>query len=190
MGGFYAAVELHRRAGNLGCFVESVCLSTSITDALLRIALILKHQLTTGTAEILEELLYQPDEDKIVSERNVYKRALQAGIIDNPLFQTLNDLYAKRNRVVHRYIISDITTNDILKIAEEYYKVEDLVAAAVRTLENEQMRLRVGMMIGTSDSLDNSISAQYGDVARMIADKHGHDTLARNLRRQNKPGAT
>jgi hypothetical protein len=50
MRGFSAAAELDARAARLGCFVECVCLTASVIDGLLRMGLILKHQLDTGPA--------------------------------------------------------------------------------------------------------------------------------------------
>ncbi|MDO8550984.1 MAG: hypothetical protein Q7S39_12660, partial [Ignavibacteria bacterium] len=73
MKGFAAAAQLSQRAVANGSFIESVCLSASIIDALLRIGLILDYQLKTKTDQILNELLYQADEKKIVTERSIYK---------------------------------------------------------------------------------------------------------------------
>ena len=80
--GFAAAVELRTRAGELGAFIESVCLGATVIDGALRIGLILKHQRITGTSEILPELLYQAEDDKPVSERVVYRRAREQEVID------------------------------------------------------------------------------------------------------------
>ncbi|MGH9439749.1 MAG: hypothetical protein ACRD22_18180, partial [Terriglobia bacterium] len=75
MVGFTAAAELHTRAGRNGAFVESVCLGASVVDALLRVGLVLKHQLVTRSNEIPVELILQRPSDDLISEREIYKRA-------------------------------------------------------------------------------------------------------------------
>ncbi len=64
--------------------------------------LILQHQLNTRSSELLEELLLQTEVDPIVSEREIYRRAAQEDVIDSSLSRKLEELYSKRNRVVHR----------------------------------------------------------------------------------------
>src|SRR5437870_733748 len=97
MEGFVAATQLLQRARENGFLVEFVCLAASVIDGALRIALILQHQLQTGSAAILDDLLYQSDEDRIIPERVIYKRALEHGVIDQTLFDQPENLYAKRN---------------------------------------------------------------------------------------------
>ena len=56
--------------------MESVVLSAAVIDGTLRMGLILKHQLETNTNDLLEEFLYQEEEEKGISEREIYRRAL------------------------------------------------------------------------------------------------------------------
>ena len=77
MNGFTASVQLSQRAGEDGFFIEYTCLIASIIDGLLRIGLILNYQLENRTDDVLDSLLYQSDEDKIISERHIYKMALE-----------------------------------------------------------------------------------------------------------------
>ena len=92
MQGMAAAAELHARAGNQGCFVESVCLCASVIDAALRMGIILKHQLNTRSSDLLPELLYQSKSDNPISERDIYKKALKDGVICQDVFDELNTL--------------------------------------------------------------------------------------------------
>jgi len=82
MKGLAATAELHARANQLGCFVESVCLCASLIDGALRMGLILKHQLDTRSNALLPELLYQGEADSPISEREVYRRALKNNVVD------------------------------------------------------------------------------------------------------------
>jgi hypothetical protein len=174
--GFSGAVELHRRANNKGSFIESVCLGASIIDGVLRIGIILKHQIDTKSNEQIRELLQQEKDDKIITERQVYKMALDSGIIDEIIFNNLEKLYKDRNRVVHRYIISEITTDEVLKIAIEYDNTIKVVNKKIEELEKKQIEMGVGMTVYNEDI----------DIQKWIEDlgkeKHGNDELAIKLR--------
>ncbi len=85
MRGLSSTTQLLQRAGENGFFVEYICLATAVIDASLRIGLILQHQIKTRTVEILDSLLYQADEDRIVSERQIYTLALKESILSQDL---------------------------------------------------------------------------------------------------------
>src|SRR5258708_39600420 len=122
MGGFAAAAQLAKRADDRSHHAEYIILAASLIDAMLRLGLILQHQIKTSSKTILVELFHQASDDKIIPEREIYRRAFEAGVIDRDLSEELNDLYAWRNRIVHRYIISEITTADIKDVASDYRK--------------------------------------------------------------------
>jgi uncharacterized protein YutE (UPF0331/DUF86 family) len=176
MKSFAAAVELNSRAAKQGCFVECVVLSAAVIDATLRMGLILKHQLDTSSNSLLDYLLHQEEADKGISERHIYKESLSNQIIDQATFDKLNNLYNRRNRVIHRYCISLITTKDVLDIASEYDELKHEVSAFVEKLEKEQIRLGVEM---TSEGGTGDIADQVRDLA---LGKHGDDGLANALR--------
>jgi uncharacterized protein YutE (UPF0331/DUF86 family) len=176
MTGFTAAVELDKRAAKEGCFVECVVLSAAVIDGTLRMGLILKHQLETNSKDLIDELLYQEEDGKGISEREIYRRALAKNIITQETHDSLSALYARRNRVIHRYIISMITTKDVLDIACEYDSLKHEVSDYVAELEKEQIRLGIGMTVsGDSENLSETLE----EIA--IA-KHGDDDLAEALR--------
>ena len=174
MNGFAAATKLLNRAGQNGFLVEYVCLATSVIDAVLRIGIILKYQLKNKTDEVLDELLYMEDEDKIVSEREVYRKAREQDIIDEESFEHLNHLYKKRNRVVHRYIISNITTRKVLDIAIQYERLIPVVSKQIATLEEQQLELGIGMTIAGSEVTKSQLD-------RMAAEKHDDNNLSIGL---------
>lgn len=179
MNGFAAAVELHTRAGRQGSFVESICLAAAIIDGMLRIGLILQHQIHTGTDELLEDLLCQSDEDKIVSERAMYQRALDAAVIDRETFDLLRRLYYRRNRVVHRYIISEITTREVLSIAVGFDSMIKRVSRALSRIEARQIQLGVGM------TRESQAHTTIQDLMKMSDKKHGDKHLADRLREED-----
>jgi len=175
MRGISAAAELDARAAGMGCFVECVCLTASVIDGLLRMGLILQHQLDTGTSDLLEDLLHQADGDPVVSEREVYRRALAAGVIGQPIFDDLEAQYQDRNRVVHRYIISGITTADVLAIAMRQNDLKHRVADCVAEIEERQISLGVGMTVCGHMPVKQ-------EVLDSATEKHGDDALAQALR--------
>jgi len=67
MNGFVAAVQLSHRAGKNGFFIEYILLIASIIDGMLRISLMLQYQLETKSNKVLDALLCQSNEDKIIS---------------------------------------------------------------------------------------------------------------------------
>lgn len=181
MNGLVAAVQLLSRAGTNGFFIEYVCLSTSVIDATLRIGIILKHQLKSHNNEIIDELLFQSEEDKIISEREIYRKALKEGIITQALFAQLENLYRKRNKIIHRYIISDITTKQVLGIGIQYEKIIPKISNRIKKLEERQLELGIGMT--TSDS-DRTKSQMKSQLEEMSAEKHQNEMLNRALKKK------
>jgi len=182
LNGFTAAVELLNRAGRNGFCVEYVCLATSIVDALLRIGLILQHQIKTKSRDILVSLLNQTNKDKIVFERRIYQMALEEGILSPELFAQLENLYDRRNKIVHRYIISDITTEQVLDIGIEYEKIIPQISEAIRKLEERQIRLGVGMTVAGPDGPKSEMEEWLSEMSQK---KHGNPILARSVKRES-----
>ena len=174
--GLSGAVQLYNRSVQNGSFIEAACLCASIIDASLRIGVILKHQLDTESNELFTDMLYQGASDKPLSEKCIYDRALKNGVIDQGLHDTLYRLYDDRNRVIHRYIISEITTNEVLMIVQSYEDVRKRVAAQVNDLEQLQTQRGVGMTVR------NTGQKQAASVTQMADAKHGNSTLAEKLK--------
>ena len=179
MEGLAAAGQLANRAVQSGSFIESICLSASLIDASLRIGLVLKHQIDTRSIDIPAELLYQADDDKIVTERRIFGRAHAEGIIDQDLFKRLETLHTDRNRVVHRYIISEITTSEVLAIAHEYLNTVHEVNSRIDVLERRQLEFGIGMTRSKGPP-GVDLRDQIRDLQKK---KHDHTDLDANLRR-------
>ena len=183
MKGLAAASQLLYLSRNKGCFIECVCLYATIIDASLRIGIILKHQLDNRSDIVLDELLFQSDEDKIVSERKIYKRALISGVIDQSIFDKLETLYKQRNKVVHRYIISEITTKKVILIAQEYDELINLIKKRLDELEIRQIKEGIGMTKSSSEVPIEIRLNKQKMMDDMIRKKHGSDSLDDNLKR-------
>lgn len=86
------------------------------------------------------------------SEKDVYTKAKDLGIIDDALHKELFTLYEDRNRVIHRFVISEITYAEVEEISYKYYKMREKVNSLIYDIEAEQIRLNVGMTRNGGDA--------------------------------------
>ena len=107
--GMSAINLLVKKAIENKAFFKATCLFGNQIDSLLRIGIILKQQIIDKNDVIGREWIYQSQNDKKKSEKDVYKKALAFGVITDYLYNDLFELYEDRNRVIHRFIISEIT---------------------------------------------------------------------------------
>ncbi|MCC9073275.1 hypothetical protein LNQ49_16985 [Flavobacterium sp. F-65] len=154
--------------------IELVILLANQIDALLRLCLILHNQIETKTKEIDIKLISQRDEDKVVMEKSIYKMTFEKGIITKELHDELHNLYNKRNKVVHRYIISDLTTKDVYEISIDYSLMEKKIGDIVKFYEKEQHDKKIGMY-GKGDSPSRAMTQDERTILQlMIDEKHSH----------------
>lgn len=168
--GIGASNELLHKAFKQNAFIEMVCLTANQIDALLRIAIILQNQLNNNNKVLIEELLFQGDGDGIIMEKRIYDLALQRLIISKPTHDRLYALYNQRNKVVHRYIISDITTQQIKNIARDFLSLRNEIKEIVREIENTQIKSGKGM---TSNDPMLTPEEVQKFIEESIKDKHG-----------------
>ena len=185
MSSIAATIDLRNRAIENGSFIEFIILTANHIDALLRSAIILTNQLELGNSDIDTSILFQSETDKPIMEKEIYKRTLQRNIIDQKFFEELTDLYNERNKVVHRYIITDIRTEDILQIAFRYDQLDDKVRNLTSALEKKQFEQKVGLYgkgiePGTELKDELKLKLKY-----QLRDKHGRIKLPE---RENRLG--
>ena len=150
--GIGATNMILKRAFDNKAFIEATCLLSNQIDSILRIAIVLKLQLLNRNDIIEKEWIYQGKNDKKKSEKDVYKRSKELAIIDEGVFNELLVLYEDRNRVIHRFIISEITLVEVESISHQYYIIRERIKGIVDDLESEQIKLGIGMV--TSDEND------------------------------------
>lgn len=155
-------------------FIEATCILASQIDGALRVGIVLKSQLIKNNSEIPIEWIYQGLTDKKKSEKDIYKKSLELEIISQTIFDELYKLYEDRNRVIHRFIISEITLAEVEDIAFEYHKILQTINKIIYDLENEQIKLEIGM---TSISNDEHSEKQFLDY---IKGKIGKDNYFDN----------
>ncbi|QTY27905.1 hypothetical protein [Flavobacterium sp. CS20] len=149
-------------------FIEATCVLASQIDALLRVGIILKNQIDNDNSEIETEWFYQGLTDKKKSEKDIYIKAKELGIIDQSIFDKLYTLYDDRNRVIHRFIISEITLAEVEEIAYKYYQKQQEINKIIYNLESEQIRLNIGMTRVDNDgqSKDNHLEYIKGKIGK------------------------
>ena len=127
-------------------FTEQVCLSATLIDGLLRLSLVMKQQIATGKGIVDPMLLFQSKrQKKYIPEREIYKRARVEKIITKAIEKKLNSLYNKRNIIVHRYLISDIKTKDVILISRKYIRLFLEIKERHRTVHNKLVQKNIGM---------------------------------------------
>lgn len=145
--GITASTMLRNRAGEKGCFIEYLCLSASIVDAIIRTGIILKKQIKNRNNIIDTKMCYQRNSMDKITERQIYKNAFDLEVIDKKLFDKLNDVYECRNKAIHRFAFSDICYNDILESCQIYDTIVDELSALLYEIENTQIQEKIGMTV-------------------------------------------
>ncbi|MFW0888221.1 MULTISPECIES: hypothetical protein [Pseudomonas] len=125
--------------------IEIIAIAANQIDAYLRLSLVIAKQLKEKTNDIETRYLYQADGEKGIMERKVFEDALKSQIIDLETFDSLNELYNLRNRVIHRYIISDIKSRDLVAIAGKYLSALEKTRLILRDFEQRQAIVPYGV---------------------------------------------
>lgn len=174
-------IDLINTASQNGSFIELVVLEANKIDGLLRLSIILTDQISQKNSDIDISLLFQNESDKPISERDIYKRALSKKIINQELYNELETLYNERNKVVHRFLITDIKTRDVLKISIKYGALQNKIGNVLTALEQEQFKLGVGIY-GTGNPPDQKIDKfELKRLFASVKDKHGRFKISRKL---------
>lgn len=178
MQGFEAAALMLNNSLKNKAFIEATCLFANQIDGLLRIGIILKHQLNNKSNEIPIEWIYQGHKDRKRSEKDIYKKALDMHIIEKDVHENLCSLYSNRNRVMHRFIISEITLAEVEEIAYCYSEKAQKINRIIYDLESEQISQNVGMT--TVDlkggSVNNGIDFIKGKIG-LVDYFEGHESI-------------
>lgn len=144
-GSLAASHDLLYTAIDAGAYIEIIAISASQIDAYLRLSLVITKQLEEKTNNIETRYLYQADGEKGIMERKVFEDALKSQVIDMETFENLNELYNLRNRVIHRYIISDIKSRDLVEIAGRYLSALEVIRLILRNFEQKQAVVPYGV---------------------------------------------
>lgn len=180
-GALAASYDLLDNAIESDSFIEVIAVSANQVDAFLRLSIVIAIQLKNQTDEVPLKYLFQGVDERGLMERKIYDDALKYNVITDDDHKELNSLYKLRNRVIHRYIISDIKTRDLPSIAVRYIESSEKVRLILRDLENEQKSCQYGVygkkFMKFFEPDDETIKRLYADVN----DKHLIRKFARKV---------
>jgi len=179
-GSLAASHDLLYTAIDAGACIEIIAITANQIDAYLRLSLVIAKQLKEKTNDIETTYLFQADGEKGIMERKVFEDALKSQVIDVETFDSLNELYNLRNRVIHRYIISDIKSRDLVEIAGRYLSALEIVRLILRDFEQKQAAVPYGVY-GTKCS---KTSVRDDAIRRLYAsanDTHLLEKYKRNV---------
>ena len=171
MSSIAAIMDLKNKAIKRDSYIEYVVFSANHIDALLRLSIILNNQIINNNDEIDMTLLFQREEDKPIMERTIYQKCHDLKIINNFLFNELENLYKDRNKIIHRYIITDIRTEDTFKLAKAYENVFKKIDNIIATFETEQINKKIGIWGNTKKGEFTEVNKEL--LLTKIRDKHG-----------------
>lgn len=171
-GALAASYDLLNAAIESESNIETIAICANQIDAFLRLSIVLAKQLENKTDEILIKYLYQADSEKGIMERKIFDESLKCGVIDQNIYKELNSLYELRNRVIHRFIISNIKTRDLIDIVIRYLEISEVIRLILRDFEHKQGCGKYGIygskLHKMPESEDEGISRLHAD----INDKH------------------
>ncbi len=145
MASLAASFDLKSEALNNKSFIVFSIIVANQIDAYLRLCVVMTEQLDNQTDEIDTKLLYQAPNDKPIMERKIYSLAQEKGIIKKKVFEELESLYLERNKMVHRYIISEFRTRQLLEIALRYESISETIRLITRDIEDLQFEKKIGI---------------------------------------------
>lgn len=176
-----ASYDLLDNALESDSFIEIIAISANQIDAFLRLSIVIAIQLKNQTDAVPLKYIFQAEDERGLMERQIFNDALKYGVITGDDRKELNSLYKLRNRVIHRYIISDIKTRDLPSIALRYVEASEKVRLILRDLENEQKGDQYGVygkkFMKFSEPDDEAIKRLFADVN----DKHLIRKFARKV---------
>jgi len=171
-GALAASYDLLDAAIESQSYIEIIALSANQIDAFLRLSIVISIQIKNRSDKIQVEYLFQKDNQRGMLERKIFDDALKNDVITESDHRQLNSLYKLRNRVIHRYVISDIKTRDLPNIAIKYLKTAEKMRLILRDLETKQHCGEYGVygkkFAKASPTDDEAIRRLYADVN----DKH------------------
>ncbi len=156
------------QAHERGSLIEGLVLYASAIDALLRNLVALKTGERQGTAILLDPRYFYHDDTKWMNERQVYAAAHSCGVLTDTEFRQLEELYKFRNIIIHRFIISGVTYDQIAskldvyeviygRVLEQLSAIEQPEGEELTDAERAESRQRVARKLGASFHRDEDV---------------------------------
>jgi len=182
MSSLAASFDLKNTAIENGSVIELLIIIANQIDAYLRMAIVMKKQLETNTNRIDIPLLFQCESDVPIMERKIYQQAKDLRIIDGATFDKLEELYKERNKVVHRYIISDFKTRYLYDIVYEYETICETVRQSLKIIEDLQFERGIGIHGNGRNPNEEPTEENVNMLYSQVNDKHLIKDLYRKIK--------
>lgn len=177
-----ASFDLKNKAIENKSIIELMIIIANQIDAYLRMAIVMKKQLKDKTNRIDIALLFQGENDTPIMERKIYKQAKELAIISQDTFDKLEKLYGERNKVVHRYIISDFKTVYLYEIIYEYDILCEVVRQSLKDVEDLQFKEGIGIHGNGRNPNEEPTEQNINMLYSQVNDKHLIKDLFREIK--------
>lgn len=154
-----AARLLTSRAHETGSLIEGLVLYASIIDAFLRMLIAHATGERDGTLTHLDLSYFRHDDALWLNERKVYRKAQTCGVLSESERCDLDELYDFRNSVIHRFITSGITYDQIGPRLDLYEAIFNRLRATLEAIEQPAPALT-----------DAETAAVHARIARKLGD--------------------
>jgi hypothetical protein len=152
-----AARQLLHRAHTNGSLIEGLVLYASLIDALLRILAAHATAEPHGSVKHLDPRFFRHDTTLWKNERQAYADAAANGVLSEAEREELQDLYGFRNVVIHRFIISGTTYDEVGSRLDRYEVIANTLMARLEDIEQPAPALS-----------DEEITAVRARIARKV----------------------
>lgn len=166
-----ASFDLKNKAIKNASFIELVIIIANQIDAYLRLSIVHKLQIIENTTLFKLDYLYQGENDRPIIEKKIYDKAKEINILSEEQHAQLYKLYDLRNKVVHRYIITDIKTMELKNIVIRYELLCEDIRLILADIETEQFDKNVGYH-GTKGPHRERDQSHVNELFSMVNDKH------------------
>jgi hypothetical protein len=95
-------------------------------------------------------------------------------------------LYDVRNKSIHRFIISDLRTDDIIQLVWSYSQLTRYIGKALKGIEQEQFLTQIGIFKGDQPPDSPVDSEMFDELISSIKDKHGNRRMNNDISFKNE----
>lgn len=181
MASLAASFDLKYKAIENKSIIELMIIIANQIDAYLRMAIVMKKQLREKTNRIDISLLYQGENDPPIMERKIYKQAKDLDIVSQSTFNKLNQLYTDRNKVIHRFIISEFKTVYLYEIVYDYEEICETVRLSLKDVEELQFKEGIGIHGNDRHPAEEPTEQNINMLYSQVNDKHLIKELFRDI---------
>lgn len=175
-----ASFDLKNKAIKNRSFIELIIINANQIDAYLRLCIVHKFQIIENSNLFRLDYLYQGENDRPLMEKKIYDKAKEMNILSEEQHTKLYNLYDLRNKVVHRYIITDIKTMELREICYDYEMICDEIRMVLASIETEQFEKKIGYH-GMKDPHRERDQNHANELFSRVNDKHFSKEFHRKL---------